>query len=84
MHADIILSYGFVNLLYCRTNAAPIPGAAFSVGSGPILLDDVDCLGFENNLAQCRNKGWYNNDCRHSEDVGVICYSGNYCKTAKI
>lgn len=37
------------------------------------MLDDLDCTGYENDIAQCKSNGWFNNDCTHREDVGVAC-----------
>jgi len=45
----------------------------FGQGGGPILLDDLHCLGTENNILQCDAKAWGVNNCQHNEDVGVIC-----------
>ena len=42
-------------------------------GTGPILLDDVDCRGDESSLSQCYHDGIGNHDCTHFEDVGVRC-----------
>ena len=50
--------------------------AHFGPGSGSILLDNVDCLGTELNLAQCT---YYNyptpgsHNCGHHEDASVVC-----------
>ena len=48
--------------------------AFFGKGKGLILLDDVDCTGYEASLIECQYAPCHN--CRHSEDVGVVCYNG--------
>ncbi|XP_072172288.1 scavenger receptor cysteine-rich domain-containing protein DMBT1-like [Diadema setosum] len=47
--------------------------AAFGEGSGPILLDNVECSGSENSLAECRHNGFGENNCLHGEDAAVRC-----------
>ena len=38
----------------------------------PVYLQ-VGCAGNEDRLADCWHNGWGENDCSHSEDVGVTC-----------
>ena len=44
-------------------------------GTGPIVLDDVRCTGLELYVTDCRNSGYFNHNCGHSEDAGVRCES---------
>ena len=50
--------------------------ARYGEGENPILLDDVECTGFEPSLQQCLHGGIGNNNCGHSEDAGVSCPVG--------
>ena len=52
--------------------------AFFGRGSGDILLDDVSCSGSERSLDLCSHRGVGTHNCRHEEDAGVICSSGNF------
>jgi len=46
--------------------------AYFGRGTGPILLDDVACTGYESRLTSCRYDS-FTYDCQHYEDAGVRC-----------
>uniref|UniRef100_UPI00398F48C2 neurotrypsin isoform X2 n=1 Tax=Pristiophorus japonicus TaxID=55135 RepID=UPI00398F48C2 len=47
--------------------------AHFGEGSGPILLDDVQCTGNELSIDQCPKSLWGEHNCGHKEDAGVSC-----------
>lgn len=47
--------------------------AYFGEGQGPIHLDNVECNGTENTLAECKKQDSGIHNCWHSEDAGVIC-----------
>ena len=51
--------------------------ASFSVGSGSIAFDDLDCSGDEIKLLFCPHLGKFRHSCRHDEDVRVTC-EGKY------
>lgn len=58
------------------TTAVPVGNAMFGSGRGPILLDDVKCLGNETGLGACDHKPFGVNNCDHTEDAGVFCLTG--------
>ena len=54
--------------------ALSAPGsAAFGHGTGQIWLDDVNCVGNETLISQCRHRGWGIENCGHHEDAGTVC-----------
>ena len=86
---------GYDALVVCKQlgyttdgDAVPLSNAFFGVGSGFILLDNVNCDGGEESLLSCRNPRQYGqHNCFHSEDAGVVCpsawdwvFGGDMCK----
>ena len=60
------------------TDATAQGNAAYGRGPGPIVLDDVACVGTESNILSCpfdRDTS----DCQHSEDAGVTCVTDRKC-----
>ena len=45
----------------------------FGSGSGPILLESLECNGGEQSLAECGHDGWGVHNCQHNEDVAISC-----------
>eukprot|EP00057_Strongylocentrotus_purpuratus_P010623 XP_011665097.1 PREDICTED: deleted in malignant brain tumors 1 protein-like [Strongylocentrotus purpuratus] len=60
-------------MLGFQTAVRAVMGAGYGPGSGSIILDDVECLGTERNLAECSHNGYENHNCGHSEDAGAVC-----------
>jgi hypothetical protein len=63
-------------------DAVAYHNAYFGPGTGPILLDDVFCLGNEKSILECDSNinpfsliNSYLHNCVHSEDAGVACLS---------
>lgn len=49
--------------------------AHYGTGSGPILYQ-VNCNGYETDIAECGLSDWGTTGCGHHEDVGVDCGDG--------
>ena len=55
---------------------AAYKGSLFGIGSGVVMMDNVDCTGDESRLADCAFSGWgnVNQYCTlHTQDVSVEC-----------
>ncbi|KAL3996060.1 deoxyribonuclease-1-like protein [Sarotherodon galilaeus] len=59
--------------LGCGSARSALQNAAFGEGSGPIWLDNVDCVGNESSITDCRHNGLGVHNCGHSEDASIIC-----------
>uniref|UniRef100_A0A4W6EEV0 SRCR domain-containing protein n=1 Tax=Lates calcarifer TaxID=8187 RepID=A0A4W6EEV0_LATCA len=59
--------------LDCGRAVSATQSAHFGEGSGPIWLDDVQCLGNESSITDCVHQGLGSHNCGHHEDAGVIC-----------
>ena len=57
-----------------------VSGAEFGEGTGPTLLDDMQCIGNESALSNCSARPIKQHNCNHSKDAGVRC---NPCQLRK-
>ncbi|XP_041372788.1 deleted in malignant brain tumors 1 protein-like [Gigantopelta aegis] len=65
------------SLGFLSSGARSYDGSHFGQGAEPTWLDDLDCLGDEHGLEQCLYyRNWGQENCGHSEDVGVGCQDG--------
>ena len=62
--------------LYFPTDPEALQFNVYPGATGPILLDDVECTGFEGSILQCTHNGVGNDNCGHHEDASVVCYNG--------
>ena len=58
---------------YCLLGATAYTSAQFGAGTGPIVMDEVQCRTTERRLIDCLFN--LNHNCSHSEDAGVKCTS---------
>ena len=60
--------------------------AHFGAGTGPIFLDDVQCISSASQLLECSSRPILSHNCHHTADAGVGCegtvhyYLGLYLK----
>ncbi|XP_052826276.1 deleted in malignant brain tumors 1 protein [Octopus bimaculoides] len=47
--------------------------AKYGAGKGRIWLSDVECIGDEKSLAECKKNPWGLNHCKHDKDAAVEC-----------
>lgn len=59
--------------LECGQAVVAPTGAHFGVGSGKIVLDNMQCVGSKSHLEQCMHGGEAGHNCGHQEDASVIC-----------
>ena len=68
------MTYKAVYIITTYTAVTTFMNAHFGRGTGPILLDDLVCMGNESRLVDCRRDGIGQFDsCTHANDTGVKC-----------
>ena len=55
------------------SGAVELSNAYYGEGTGPILLDNLECNGTELSLFDCDHDGIGVHNCYHDEDASVIC-----------
>ena len=66
--------YVLTSSAYLHAGASTPTQAHFGDGSGkPVWLDNVICLGTENNLIDCLANPLGTSNCGHNKDVGTRC-----------
>ena len=71
----MIISYHSDNVVITCVYVEIITSVFFGGGDSftPIHLDSLRCSGTESTLLNCTHSGIGVTDCRHPEDVGIIC-----------
>ncbi|XP_072410631.1 scavenger receptor cysteine-rich domain-containing protein DMBT1-like [Chiloscyllium punctatum] len=59
--------------LDCGTAVSAPHGTHFGRGSGPIVIEYVQCSGTERALRDCRSVKWDHDSISHDYDAGVVC-----------
>ena len=64
-----------VSILSCTSfpGSMAFSNAIFGSGTGPIFLDNVDCVGNETSLLECSGRPLGEHNCRHTEDASISC-----------
>ena len=72
---DIVHDKGNDNDIVSNTGAIPFRYSHFGYGTGPVILDSVNCIGNESRITQCPHLGVgvIASYCYHYYDVGVEC-----------
>ena len=52
----------------------PFSAASFNQGTGPVVLNAVQCVGTEARLTYCASGG-VTSQCTHAKDAGVRCHT---------
>ena len=70
--ADVICrSLGYQNAYMATV------GSVFGPGNGRIVLDNVECLGNESSILQCKHGGLGSVTCTVEQEAGVFCEKPN-------
>ena len=62
------------NVCLFSTVALVLQNAAFGQGTGPIALDNVNCLGNETNITMCVFLGLNTTEDTHAKDASIKCF----------
>lgn len=49
------------------------PGSYFGPGTGPVIIDDLDCHGNETDINQCASAPWGASSCGPNNVAGLDC-----------
>ena len=73
------MAYHIIAVLLCYflfIESAAFADNLFGSGSGPIVYSDVQCVGHEQNIAQCPKNTYPEISCPSGVAAGVMCADG--------
>ena len=60
--------------------SSALGSARFGLGSGPILYNELSCIGNEKHISECVRHSTGVPNCGHSQDAGVVCEGQLVCR----
>ncbi|WAQ95354.1 DMBT1-like protein [Mya arenaria] len=80
MEAKVICNMlGFSGKSVFLLNAKAHFGAYYGEGQGNIVVDELRCVGTEEDISECKSSDWLSQtDCNHNEDAAVECCKSFY------
>lgn len=73
IHKQVLFFKALVNR-YLLTNCSKLYRENdIDHGVGRIFIDDLDCLGTESDISECKSREWGTHNCEHEEDVVITC-----------
>ena len=73
MHLPYPTKVLLTHTVICSAGGRAFSNAHFGAGTGPIILDEVQCTASASQLLECSSNPIATHNCSHSADAGVGC-----------